>query len=103
MSERTADPARTGQGQIGSVGSQPDRGIPSFRFGYLGGADPGAGTRLPVPPLWQEQAVEKSLVPNTSKRVLVVSKICAVGYKRLDWALVVDGSDTEKGRIPLIP
>ena len=50
-----------------------------------------------------EQAVEKSRVPNTSNRVLVVSKICAVGYQRLDWALEVDGSDTEKGRIPLIP
>ena len=47
--------------------------------------------------------MEKSRVPNTSNRVLVVSKICAVGYQRLDWALEVDGSDTEKGRIPLIP
>ena len=41
--------------------------------------------------------------PNTGNRVLVVLKICALGYNRLDWALEVDGSDTEKGRIPLIP
>jgi hypothetical protein len=47
--------------------------------------------------------MERSRVPNTSNRVLVVSKVCAVEYKRLDWALEVDGSDTEKGRIPLIP
>ena len=47
--------------------------------------------------------MEKSRVPNTSNHVLVVSKIGAVGYKRLDWALEVNGSDTEKWRIPLIP
>jgi hypothetical protein len=47
--------------------------------------------------------VERSLVPKTSNCVLVVSKICAVGYKRKDWALEVNGSDTEKFRIPLIP
>jgi hypothetical protein len=101
MSERTADPVRTGQGEIGSVGSQPDRGTPSFRFGYLGGVDPLTGTPSPAPTLGKEQAVTRSPVPNTSNRVLVFSEVCATGYKRLDWALEVDGSDTEKGRILL--
>jgi len=80
MSERTADPVRTGHGQIGSVGSQPDRGTPSIRFGYLGRGDPLTGTPSQAPTLCQEQAVKRSRVPNTSNRVLVVLEVCAGGY-----------------------
>jgi hypothetical protein len=102
MSERTADPVRTGQGKPAVLEVSPIEVSPPFGLASRKG-DPLTGVPSPAPTLCQEQAVERSRVPNTSNRVLVVSKICAVGYKRLDWALEVDGSDTEKGRIPFIP
>jgi len=77
MSARTADPVRTGHGQIGSVGSQPNRDTPSIRLAILGGVNRHSFTSFDPS---REQAVKISRVPNTSDRVLVVSEVCGGRY-----------------------